>query len=419
MTKVTRLIRNIAFKRVGRDADGLRVPTPMRFALFVLALLVPGLTAAAQEAPPAQVTIPQLVFPVAGPYTPGFDNFGACRDGCSRPHEGVDIMSPKMTPVVAVADGVVTAVRGLDAKGSPDRNVNHQWLVIQHDGWQTRYLHLNNDTEGTDDGLGLGIAPDIVDAWVKANAEGAGKSFRYPVEAGQLIGWVGDSGNAENSGSHLHFELRIGEGWGAVAIDPHPHLTSSEAVVVKTWNGFFADDDGNTHEKAIDALAEQRITRGCNPPQNTKYCPERHMTRGQVAAFIRRTLSLPASDRNYFTDDDNSVFDGDINALMAAGIGFGCSDTAFCPDAPLIRDEMAQMLVNAFAAGDPDRYSNAEGRDYFVDDDGNRFESAIDRLMAADVTRGCNPPDNDRYCPDRPLTRAEMASFFYRALYGG
>jgi hypothetical protein len=36
--------------------------------------------------------------------------------------------------------------------------------------------------------------------------------------------------------------------------------------------------------------------------------------------------------------------------------------------------------------------------------------------MAAGVTKGCNPPDNDNYCPDRPLIRAELASFFVRAL---
>lgn len=51
----------------------------------------------------------------------------------------------------------------------------------------------------------------------------------------------------------------------------------------------------------------------------------------------------------------------------------------------------------------------------FVDTDGHRFSSEIAALAAARITRGCNPPTGDRYCPDRPLTRAEFAAFLHRA----
>ena len=54
--------------------------------------------------------------------------------------------------------------------------------------------------------------------------------------------------------------------------------------------------------------------------------------------------------------------------------------------------------------------------DRFVDDDSSIFEGDINRLAAAGITLGCNPPDNDRYCPDRFVSRAEMASFLTRAL---
>lgn len=381
-----------------------------RRALILAALLlaVAALPAAAQDD-----DIYDIVFPVAGPNSYR-DDFGECRSGCTRAHLGVDIMADKGIPVVAAADGVVVEVRGLNPDGTPVTN-GHQWLIVDHGGWQTWYLHLNNDTYGTNDGLGLGITPDIVAAYVAG-----GGSIAHPVIAGQLIGWVGNSG-AEWAGPHLHFEIREGPSkWQATAINPYQSLLA--AVFPPTglqglWNGRFADDDGSVHESDIDRLAADGTTRGCNPPWNTNYCPQRLITRGEIAAFIRRTLDLPGTTEVFYRDTAGSVFDDDINAVTAAGIGFGCTEDRYCPDSPLLRDEMAELLVRAFAAADPDRYSNPGGIDFFVDDDGNRFQASINLLAAAGVTKGCNPPDNDRFCPDRPLIRAEMASFFFRALH--
>ena len=113
-------------------------------------------------------------------------------------------MAPKGTPVVAAADGVVRWMH--DEVGG-----NCCDLALAHEnGWRTKYIHLNNDTPGTDDGKGYGIAPDL--------ARGV------EVREGQLIGWVGDSGNAESAGSHLHFEILRPDGR---PLDPYPLLESA------------------------------------------------------------------------------------------------------------------------------------------------------------------------------------------------
>jgi hypothetical protein len=71
---------------------------------------------------------------------------------------------------------------------------------------------------------------------------------------------------------------------------------------------------------------------------------------------------------------------------------------------------MAAFLVRAL------NYTDDGGGDLFTDDDTSMFKGDIDRLGTAGVTKGCNPPSDDRYCPDSYVTRAQMAAFLHRAL---
>ncbi|MEA2024628.1 MAG: hypothetical protein U9N79_10140 [Actinomycetota bacterium] len=177
--------------------------------------------------------------------------------------------------------------------------------------------------------------------------------------------------------------------------------------------GSFTDDGGNIHEPSIEAIAAEGITRGCNPPANTLYCPTDTVTRGQMAAFLNRALDLPATGVDFFGDDDASIFEGDINRLAASGITKGCNPPVndhVCPEGNVTRGQMAAFLVRAFG------YKDNGGGDLFVDDDTSIFEGDIDRLGAAGVTKGCDPPANDRFCPDDPVLRDQMASFLARAL---
>lgn len=145
----------------------------------------------------------RIVFPVAGPAS-WTNTFGDCRgSGCSRPHLGVDLMAAKGTPVVAADAGRIAWVSSTCCS-----------LAIRHDdGWTSYYVHLNNDSPGTDDGLGAGIV--------------AGLGIGSRVSAGQHIGWMGDSGNAEWTASHLHFEMQDPTG---VWHDPTPFVDTAKAA---------------------------------------------------------------------------------------------------------------------------------------------------------------------------------------------
>lgn len=190
---------------------------------------------------------------------------------------------------------------------------------------------------------------------------------------------------------------------------------SDDLVVAKYSgddSGRFLDDDDSVHEADIEVLDALGITRGCNPPLNDRYCPEDQVTRGQMAAFLSRALGLPTTSVDYFTDDNGSVFQADINSIAAAGITLGCNppdNDRYCPNDQVTRGQMAAFLRRAFALP-------GTSIDYFVDDNGTIFESDIDAIAAAGITLGCNPPDNDYYCPAASVTRAQMASFLVRAV---
>ena len=165
--------------------------------------------------------------------------------------------------------------------------------------------------------------------------------------------------------------------------------------------GTFIDDDGLSHEANIEALVEADITNGCAPD---RFCPHTTVTRGQMAAFIDRALGLPETQLTPFTDVAGS-FELEINRLYAAGVTTGCTPTTFCPDDGVTRAQMAAFLVRALELP-----ATAEAP---FTDLGSVFVDEINRLYAAGITTGCGA---STYCPDDPVTRAQMATFLVRGL---
>jgi hypothetical protein len=187
-------------------------------------------------------------------------------------------------------------------------------------------------------------------------------------------------------------------------------VPADEAAVMV---GPFYDVAGSVFADDILWMYDAGITKGCNPPYNNRYCPNDSVTRGQMAAFLVRTLGLSEGvGSDAFVDDDDSIFQADIERLAHVGITKGCNppdNDRFCPDRRVTRAEMAAFLVRALAL------TEGVGSDAFVDDDDSIFQADIERLAAAGITKGCNPPDNTRFCPGDRVTRGQMAAFLHRA----
>jgi len=135
------------------------------------------------------------------------------------------------------------------------------------------------------------------------------------------------------------------------------------------------------------------------------YCPNGLVTRGQMATFLSRALSLPATSTDFFTDDENSVHENNINKIAAAGITAGCGPTTFCPNGLVTRAQMATFLSRGYSLP-------AATTNYFTDDAGSVHENNINKIRAAGITTGCGPTT---YCPNGLVTRGQMAAFISRA----
>ena len=184
--------------------------------LVFVALLVAA-NALAPAPAPAVAAEPDFVvevFPHPDPDSHFSDTWGAARSG-GRRHQGTDISAEKLTPVVAIADGFVELMR----TGSW---LSGNYVKLRHaDGWTSWYVHLNNDNPGTDDG---DAPPDLTFA--------PGLEVGDFVNAGDLIGFVGDSGNAEPTVPHTHFELRH----DGRAVNPYPYLLAAWERQLRFWD---------------------------------------------------------------------------------------------------------------------------------------------------------------------------------------
>ena len=168
-------------------------------------LPVPAVALGASGRPPLELFFPQ------DPVETWFlQTFGATKpDG--RIHMGIDLMAPKLTPVYAIADGTVQRIAQSPRAG--------RYMIIEHsDGWESWYLHLNNDDPGRNNGRA---------DWALTVFEGVDEGSA--VTAGRQVAFVGNSGNAEGAMPHTHFELHL----GSRIVNPYPYLVAGQAVALE------------------------------------------------------------------------------------------------------------------------------------------------------------------------------------------
>lgn len=180
--------------------------TTARGIAFLIVIF--GLFSAGAVAAPLKA-VPKLIFPVVGGAT-YIDDFGAPRAGGS--HQGNDLMADRHTPAVAVEAGTVKF-------WTTSSNAGCMLYLYGDSGTTYLYIHLNNDLTAKNDNRGKCVAGTSYAPGLKSGTH---------VAAGQLVGFVGDSGDANGINPHLHFEVHANDG---AAVSPYKYLKQAQPLL--------------------------------------------------------------------------------------------------------------------------------------------------------------------------------------------
>jgi hypothetical protein len=167
----------------------------------------------------------------------------------------------------------------------------------------------------------------------------------------------------------------------------------------------------------VESLYAAGITGGCGTDPLT-YCPEEAVTRAQVAVLLGRGIHGAAYNppavggSTGFSDVPPTYWAAAwIKQLAADGITGGCAAVAYCPEGAVTRAQMAVFLLRSKhgASYTPPAAGSSTG---FSDVPTAYWAAAwIKQLVAEGITSGCG---TGTYCPESPVTRAQMAVFLVR-----
>jgi hypothetical protein len=342
--------------------------------------------AAAADANPEAVVV-SILFPLEErvAFT---DTFGAARTG--HTHAGNDLMADKMTPILAVVDGSVDWLN-LTGQLSTYNNLPYYNLLLRgDDGNDYFYIHINNDTPGTDDGQG-GVQ--------YAYAQGLTNGSR--VQKGDVIAYVGDSGNAEDVGSHLHFEIHLG-GYKN-PIDPYASLIA--APTLAEW--IAGDGPAVTAPTTTSTTLATPTTSTTRPPSTTS-------TTQPVSTTSTTSIddSVPGFTDVLTTD----WFYADFSEALAAGVVTESPDGRFRPYSQVSRALFAVYLVRALAADELESAADAVDDAPKFDDVDVDYWAYTEIEIAARLGLVNGTSGGSDFSPESKVTRAQMATMICRAL---
>jgi hypothetical protein len=180
--------------------------TTARGALLTLLMLLLSAGAAAAS---TSAKVPTLIFPVLGEAT-YIDDFGDARG--QGAHEGNDIVAPRRALALAAETGTVKFHITSSRAGC-------MLYLDGESGTEYLYIHLNNDLTSENDNQGQCVPGVAFTSGLKSGAK---------VVAGEPIGYVGDSGDADGIHPHLHFEVHPN---GGGAVSPYPYLRKAKRLL--------------------------------------------------------------------------------------------------------------------------------------------------------------------------------------------
>jgi len=293
---------------------------------------------------------------------------------------------------------VVTDAAGAAAFSWSGDGTSFDYVIIAHDLVDATAAHIHAGAAGTD-------GPVLVNLF--------GPHTGLDVDGILRRGTITQSDLVSGTMADLATAMRA----GATYVNVHTFANPTGEIrgqidgLDKYTGDRFTDDDDSIHEANIEVIAAAGITKGNNPPDNDEFGPTDPVTRGQMAAFLTRALGLPTPATDYFTDDDDSIFEDSINAIAAVGVTKGCNppdNDEFCPEQVVTRGQMASFLVRVLGLPDAPL-------DFFTDDADSVHQGDINAIRMAGVTVGCRPPASTVYCDEAPVLREQMATFLARA----